>query len=105
MKQIKRSSEGTRGARAMFVELTEAVTDASWDDAVAVIVITGAGDRAFCAGGDVREYAGHYTRKPRDYWKSAAAASRWSRAEGWRDSRAGRQVERWTPCGEPLVSG
>ncbi len=53
----------------LLVELTDAVTDATWDDHVAVIVLTGAGDRAFCAGGDVGEYAGHYTRKPRDYWK------------------------------------
>jgi enoyl-CoA hydratase/carnithine racemase len=32
-------------------------------------VLTGAGDRAFCTGGDVAEYAGEYTRRPRDYWK------------------------------------
>jgi enoyl-CoA hydratase/carnithine racemase len=53
----------------LLVELTEAVTDASWDDGVAVIVLTGAGDRAFCAGGDVGEYADHYVKRPRDYWK------------------------------------
>lgn len=50
-------------------ELTTAFQDATWDDAVAVIVLTGAGEKAFCAGGDVREYAGTYTRRPRDYWK------------------------------------
>jgi enoyl-CoA hydratase/carnithine racemase len=27
------------------------------DDAAAVLVLTGAGDRAFCAGGDLREMA------------------------------------------------
>jgi enoyl-CoA hydratase/carnithine racemase len=53
----------------MLRELTEAATDASWDDGVAVIVLTGAGEKAFCAGGDVSEYAGHYVKKPRDYWK------------------------------------
>jgi len=36
---------------------------------VAVIVYTGAGDRAFCTGGDVKEYEEVYTRSPRDYWK------------------------------------
>lgn len=34
-------------------ELTAAVLQAGHDDRVGVIVLTGAGDRAFCAGGDV----------------------------------------------------
>ncbi|MFQ5892241.1 MAG: enoyl-CoA hydratase-related protein, partial [Candidatus Methanofastidiosia archaeon] len=42
---------------------------ASFDDSVAVIVFTGAGKDAFCTGGDVKEYASIYLRKPRDYWK------------------------------------
>ncbi|MCI0587279.1 MAG: enoyl-CoA hydratase-related protein [Planctomycetes bacterium] len=50
-------------------ELGRALRDASFDDAVGAIVLTGAGDRAFCAGGDVKEYAEVYTRRPRDYWK------------------------------------
>ena len=50
-------------------ELTAAIDDASSDDKVGVIVLTGAGDKAFCTGGDVKEYAGTYTRRPRDYWK------------------------------------
>ena len=50
-------------------ELTRAVTDASLDDAIGVIVLTGAGSAAFCTGGDVQEYAARYTRRPRDYWK------------------------------------
>ena len=50
-------------------ELTTAFKDASWDDGVAVIVLTGAGEKAFCTGGDVKEYAEDYTVKPRDYWK------------------------------------
>jgi 2-ketocyclohexanecarboxyl-CoA hydrolase len=37
-------------------ELAAAFQDASWDDSVAVVVYTGAGDRAFCTGGDVKEY-------------------------------------------------
>jgi enoyl-CoA hydratase/carnithine racemase len=52
-----------------LVELTTAFDDASSDDAVGVIVLTGAGDKAFCTGGDVKEYAADYTRRPRDYWK------------------------------------
>ncbi|MFQ6058752.1 MAG: enoyl-CoA hydratase-related protein [Anaerolineae bacterium] len=50
-------------------ELAAAFRDASFDDSVAVIVFTGAGDRAFCTGGDVKEYQADYTRRPRDYWK------------------------------------
>lgn len=36
-------------------ELTQALLDASDDKSVGVIVITGAGDKAFCVGGDIRE--------------------------------------------------
>ena len=37
-----------------LTEMRQAVEDASTDSEVGVVVITGAGDRAFCAGGDVR---------------------------------------------------
>jgi enoyl-CoA hydratase/carnithine racemase len=50
-------------------ELSRAVEDASFDDGVGVIVLTGAGAHAFCTGGDVGEYADRYTQRPRDYWK------------------------------------
>ncbi len=50
-------------------ELCRAVEDASVDDAIGVIVLTGVGSAAFCTGGDVREYAERYTQRPRDYWK------------------------------------
>ena len=38
-------------------ELADAFQQASWDDAVAVVVVTGAGDRAFCTGADLDEQA------------------------------------------------
>lgn len=50
-------------------ELAAAFREAAWDDAVAAVVLTGAGDRAFCTGGDVKEYQRDYTSRPRDYWK------------------------------------
>jgi enoyl-CoA hydratase/carnithine racemase len=53
-------------------EMQEAFRDAAYDDAVAVLVLTGAGDKAFCTGGDVKEYAAVYTKRPRDYWKYMA---------------------------------
>jgi 2-ketocyclohexanecarboxyl-CoA hydrolase len=36
-------------------ELTEVFEDARWDRGVGVVVLTGAGDKAFCAGGDQKE--------------------------------------------------
>lgn len=53
-------------------ELAAALQDASFDDAVGVVVLTGAGTRAFCTGGDVKEYADSYVGTPRDYWKYMA---------------------------------
>src|SRR3989304_69291 len=52
-----------------LIELREAFRDAAFDDKVGVIVLTGAGEKAFCTGGDVKEYAEVYTRRPHDYWK------------------------------------
>ena len=52
-----------------LVELRAAFRQATFDDRVGVIVLTGAGEKAFCTGGDVKEYVGVYTRTPRDYWK------------------------------------
>jgi enoyl-CoA hydratase/carnithine racemase len=50
-------------------ELGRAFQDASWDDAVGVLVLTGAGDRAFCTGADLTEQREHFAVRPRDYWK------------------------------------
>lgn len=58
-------------------ELCAAFEDASFDDAVGVIVYTGAGERAFCTGGDVKEYEQMYTARPRDYWKYMGLFSRY----------------------------
>jgi 2-ketocyclohexanecarboxyl-CoA hydrolase len=41
-------------------ELIDALRRAGWDRSVAVIVLTGAGDRAFCTGGDQSEHEGSY---------------------------------------------
>ena len=53
-------------------ELATAFRDATFDDGVGVIVLTGAGQHAFCTGGDVKEYAADYVTTPRDYWKYMA---------------------------------
>ncbi|HLF81459.1 MAG TPA: enoyl-CoA hydratase/isomerase family protein [Anaerolineales bacterium] len=49
-------------------EMNLALKDASWDDAVAVLVLTGEGDRAFCTGADLGEQE-QFLERPRDYWK------------------------------------
>jgi enoyl-CoA hydratase/carnithine racemase len=49
-------------------EMARAFEDASWDDAVGALVLTGAGDRAFCTGADLDEQA-TFLHRPRDYWK------------------------------------
>jgi len=36
-------------------ELTDAFLDARWDPAIGVVVLSGAGDKAFCSGGDQKE--------------------------------------------------
>jgi enoyl-CoA hydratase/carnithine racemase len=54
---------------AALEELTTAFRDAAFDDAVGVVVYTGAGTQAFCTGGDVKEYEAEYIARPRDYWK------------------------------------
>ncbi len=41
-------------------ELIHAFNDASWDKTVGVVVLTGAGDKAFCTGGDQSAHNGGY---------------------------------------------
>ena len=50
-------------------EMKKAFRDAAWDDSVAVLVLTGAGDKAFCSGSDAREFSREFLRRPRNFWK------------------------------------
>lgn len=52
----------------MLMELQQAFQDVAWDDRIAVLVLTGAGDVAFCAGADLKEQQ-EFIRRPRDYYK------------------------------------
>lgn len=71
-------------------ELCKAMETAMWDDNVQIIVITGAGDRGFCTGGDVVEYAETYTRKPSEFYK-------------WFDSYF-RFFDLIRQCGKPVIA-
>ncbi len=42
------------------VEMINAFLKAGWDDDIGAIVLTGAGDRAFCTGGDQSDHEGQY---------------------------------------------
>lgn len=51
-----------------FEEVQDAVRDAERDDAIAALVLTGTGDRAFCTGVDLHEHW-ELCQRPRDYAK------------------------------------
>jgi enoyl-CoA hydratase/carnithine racemase len=52
----------------LFEEVQLAVRDAERDDSIAALVLTGAGDRAFCSGADLNEHW-ELCQRPRDYVK------------------------------------
>jgi enoyl-CoA hydratase/carnithine racemase len=52
----------------MLREIARACEDASWDDDVRVVVVTGTG-RAFCVGADLRSWDENLLARPSEYWK------------------------------------
>jgi len=50
-------------------EMSTAFEDAAWDDRVAVLVLTGAGRKAFCTGADMKEWRRDFLDRPRDFYK------------------------------------
>jgi 6-oxo-cyclohex-1-ene-carbonyl-CoA hydrolase len=51
----------------MVKGVTAAFQSASLDRSVVAVVFTAAGDRAFCTGGNTKEYAEYYSGKPNEY--------------------------------------
>ena len=50
-------------------EMTEAFDDVAIDDRIGVVILRGEGDKAFCTGGDVKEYAESIVQgKSQDMW-------------------------------------
>ncbi len=54
-------------------ELSTAFEDAAFDDGIAVVVITGAGKKAFCTGADIKEWNDELLDNPNDLYKWMAA--------------------------------
>ncbi len=52
-----------------ITELTAAFKDASWDDNIAVIILTGSGKQAFSTGADLNEQQNDFLGNPNDYYK------------------------------------
>lgn len=52
-----------------LTEMAAAFLDVAHDDSVAVLVLTGAGDKAFCTGADLKEQHEHCVGAPQTYWK------------------------------------
>ncbi len=50
-------------------EIGTAIEDAAWDDSVAVLVVTGAGTKAFCTGADMKEWSEDFLHRPADFHK------------------------------------
>lgn len=51
----------------MVKGVTAGMKRASMDRSVVAIVFTGVGDRAFCTGGNTKEYAEYYSKRPSEY--------------------------------------
>ncbi len=50
-------------------ELGGVLQDAAWDDRIAVVILTGAGDKAFCTGADLKEWKEDFLDRPQDFYK------------------------------------
>ncbi len=51
----------------MVKGVTAGMHKASMDRSIVATIFTGTGDRAFCTGGNTKEYAEYYTKRPKEY--------------------------------------
>ena len=61
----------------LIEELHGALDGIESDNETRAIILAGAGEKAFCTGGDVKEYANEYLKRPHDYWKYMGLFSRY----------------------------
>ena len=64
---LNNPSELNSYTTSMAKEVILAMREASNDRAAVAVVLTGAGTRAFCSGGNTREYAEYYAGAPAEY--------------------------------------
>ncbi len=50
-------------------ELHRVFEDVTWDDNIAVMVLTGAGEKAFCTGADIKQWHDEFMSHPGDFYK------------------------------------
>jgi enoyl-CoA hydratase/carnithine racemase len=50
-------------------QFSAAFDDAAWDDDIAVVILTGAGSKAFCTGADMKEWSNDFLDSPNDFYK------------------------------------
>ncbi|MBI4722983.1 MAG: enoyl-CoA hydratase/isomerase family protein [Candidatus Stahlbacteria bacterium] len=65
---INRPQEFNSYLLGTLKELCAAFERAMADDAVQFVVLTGIGDKAFCTGGNIHEYAEKYNKEPWGFW-------------------------------------
>lgn len=51
----------------MIKGVTAGLSKASMDRSIVAVVLTAVGDRAFCTGGNTKEYAEYYSKRPTEY--------------------------------------
>ena len=72
--------------------------NASLDRSVVAVVFTGAGDRAFCTGGNTKEYAEYYSPRPTSTASTWISSTPWSTPSSTARSRPSAGS---TACGSP----
>jgi len=97
---LNRPDAGNAMTSAMRDQISEWVQDASADLSVRVVVITGAGDKAFCTGADLR--GGRATPRARPEGAPDAVVGDGARTirNGWQ-----RLVASILDCEKPVIAG
>ncbi len=97
---LNRPDAGNALTQYMRDQIAEWVRDASGDLFVRVLVITGAGDRAFCTGADLR--GGHRPPRPRPEGAPESVVGEGSRTirDGWQAL-----VTSILDCEKPVIAG
>lgn len=61
----------------MHFEMVDALDELEADDTTAIVILTGAGDDAFCAGQDLKEFFRNLQDKPHEWTKAFRASQDW----------------------------